>query len=93
MSEKSRKRRIVERVPTGFYIHPRLHVTCPDELEVENCKGILLCDKNTIRLDLGRQEAVIHGDGLRILSAQKRLLRIHGRILSVEFSFREEVTV
>lgn len=90
MREKSKKRKIVGRVPSGFYRRPRLHLSVPDELEAENCKGILLCTEQAIRLDLGNQEVLIRGDELRLLSAQKRLLRIGGRVISMEFSDREE---
>ncbi len=93
MNEKSRKRRIVRRVPPGFYAQPRLHITSSHELEAENCKGISLCTDTAIRLNLGTQDVTIRGDGLRLLSAQKRLLRIQGRIIAVEFSSREEETI
>ena len=93
MSKKDRSRQISSNVPAGFYLQPRLHFTFPGELEVENCKGILLCTSQMIRLDLGRQAVLVRGDELRLLSAQTRLLRICGQIFSIEFSSGEEVSV
>ena len=93
MSKKSSSRQISSHVPAGFYFRPRLHFTFPGELEVENCKGILLCTNQMIRLDLGKQAVLVHGDELRLLSAQKRLLRICGQIISIEFLSGEEASV
>ena len=93
MNKKSSSRQISSHVPTGFYFRPRLHFTFPGELEVENCKGILLCTSQMIRLDLGKQAVLVRGDELRLLSAQKRLLRICGQIISIEFLSGEEASV
>ena len=93
MSKKSSSRQISSHVPAGFYFRPRLHFTFPGELEVENCKGILLCTSRMIRLDLGKQAVLVRGDELRLLSAQKRLLRICGQIISIEFLSGEEASV
>ena len=46
-----------------------------------------------IRLDLGKQAVLVRGDELRLLSAQKRLLRICGQIISIEFLSGEEASV
>ena len=93
MNKKSSSRQISSHVPAGFYFRPRLHFTFPGELEVENCKGILLCTNQMIRLDLGKQAVLVRGDELRLLSAQKRLLRICGQIISIEFLSGEEASV
>lgn len=93
MSKRSSSRQISSHVPAGFYSRPRLHFTFPSELEVENCKGILLCTNQMIRLDLGKQAVLVRGDELRLLSAQKRLLRICGQIISIEFLSGEEASV
>ena len=93
MSKKSGGRQISSHVPAGFYFRRRLHFTFPGELEVENCKGILLCTSQMIRLDLGKQAVLVRGDELRLLSAQKRLLRICGQIISIEFLSGEEASV
>lgn len=93
MSKRSSSRQISSHVPAGFYFRPRLHFTFPGELEVENCKGILLCTSQMIRLDLGKQAVLVRGDELRLLSAQKRLLRICGQIISIEFLSGEEASI
>ena len=93
MNKKSSSRQISSHVLAGFYFRTRLHFTFLGELEVENCKGILLCTSQMIRLDLGKQAVLVRGDELRLLSAQKRLLRICGQIISIEFLSGEEASV
>lgn len=89
MAHNSRNERFVGRLPAGFYARPRLHLSWPGELEVENCKGILLCTEKTIRLEMGGRQAAIQGDGLRLLTLEKGRLRIRGAIISIEFTSGE----
>ena len=89
MEHRPDRRWIAGRLPDGFYARPRLHLSWPGEIELENCKGVLLCTKETVRLDLGGRYALIRGDGLRLLSVQKGLIRLRGTIVSIEFASGE----
>lgn len=89
MAHDSPKQRFTGRLPAGFYARPRLHLAWPGELEIENCKGILLCTDQAIRLALGGRQVLIRGDGLRLLTVQKGRLRIRGVVIALEFTSGE----
>ena len=74
---------------TDFYAQPMLHINCRGQVQVDNCREILLYDSNQIRLDMGRWEVTLCGDGLELCAASRGQLLLNGRILHTEFSYKE----
>ena len=78
------------RQPTAdFYAQPMLHINCYGQVQVENCREILLYDSSQIRLDMGRWEVTLYGDGLELCAASRGQLLLRGRVLRTEFSYEE----
>ena len=78
------------RQPTAdFYAQPMLHINCYGQVQVENCREILLYDSSQIRLDMGRWEVTLYGDGLELCAASRGQLLLRGRVLRTEFSYKE----
>ncbi|MDY4168236.1 MAG: YabP/YqfC family sporulation protein [Fournierella sp.] len=72
-----------------FYAQPMLHINCYGQVQVENCREILLYDSSQIRLDMGRWEVTLYGDGLELCAASRGQLLLRGRVLRTEFSYKE----
>lgn len=72
-----------------FYAQPMLHINCYGQVQVENCWEILLYDSSQIRLDMGRWEVTLYGDGLELCAASRGQLLLRGRVLRTEFSYKE----
>lgn len=78
------------RQPTAdFYAQPMLHINCLGQVQVENCREILLYDSSQIRLDMGRWDVTVYGDGLELCAASRGQLLLRGRVLRTEFSYKE----
>lgn len=72
-----------------FYAQPMLHINCYGQVQVENCREILLYDSSQIRLDMGRWEVTLYGDGLELCAASRGQLLLRGWVLRTEFSYKE----
>ena len=72
-----------------FYAQPMLHINCYGQVQVENCREILLYDSSQIQLDMGRWEVTLYGDGLELCAASRGQLLLRGRVLRTEFSYKE----
>ena len=72
-----------------FYAQPMLHINCLGQVQVENCREILLYDSSQIRLDMGRWDVTVYGDGLELCAASRGQLLLRGRVLRTEFSYKE----
>ena len=72
-----------------FYAQPMLHINCYGQVQVENCREILLYDSSQIRLDMGRWDVTVYGDGLELCAASRGQLLLRGRVLCTEFSYKE----
>lgn len=72
-----------------FYAQPMLHINCYGQVQVENCREILLYDSSQIRLDMGCWEVTLYGDGLELCAASRGQLLLRGRVLRTEFSYKE----
>ena len=73
--------------PAGLYRQPVLHINCSGLVEIEGCRAILLYDEQQLRLDLGRWQVSLFGDGLMLESFSKTGLIIRGRVFKTEFTY------
>lgn len=73
-------------VQTALYGHPVLHVDCGGGLEIENCRGILQYDAEKLKLDMGKINVTVEGDGLVVDTYRKTMITVHGRVFSIHFS-------
>lgn len=73
----------------GFYHQPVLHINCRGQIEVENCKEILLYNDETVRLDMGHWEIALFGSELELCSMGRALLTLRGKVFRAEFTYKE----
>ena len=73
----------------GFYHQPVLHINCRGQIEVENCKEILLYNEEVVRLDLGHWEISLFGNELELCSMGRALLTLRGKVFRAEFTYKE----
>lgn len=74
---------------SDFYAQPMLHINCRGQVQVENCREILLYDSDCIQLDMGHWNVTLYGDGLELCAASRGQLLLRGRVLRTEFSYKE----
>lgn len=73
----------------GFYHQPVLHINCRGQIEVENCKEILLYNEEAVRLDMGHWEISLFGNELELCSMGRALLTLKGKVFRAEFTYKE----
>lgn len=73
----------------GFYHQPILHINCQGQIEVENCKEILLYNEQAVKLDMGHWEITLFGNELELCTVGKALLTLKGKVFKAEFSYKE----
>ncbi len=73
--------------PAGLYRQPVLHINCNGLLEIEGCRAVLLYNEQQLKLDLGRWQVSLFGDGLVLETFSKTGLVIRGRIFKTEFTY------
>ena len=83
--EKGVLSRLLESAPASVF--PNIHIEINNfrELIAEGCLGVLLCEENQIKLNMGKQIMLITGCELSISSMFGKNVCISGKIVSVEF--------
>ena len=64
----------------GFYRRSILHIQCGGAIEVENCRAVLECTEDQVRLQMARWEVVLMGRKLQLESLNRRTLVLRGCI-------------
>lgn len=74
-------------VQTVLQPRPLLHFDCAGALEVQNSKGVLCYNAQTIVLDMGTLCVRIEGDELRMDTYRKDFIRIRGRFFAIHICY------
>lgn len=73
--------------PAGLYRQPVLHINCSGLVEIEGCRAVLLYNEQQLKLDLGKWQVSLFGDGLSLETFSKTGLVIRGRVFKTEFTY------
>lgn len=73
--------------PAGLYRQPVLHINCSGLVEIEGCRAVLLYNEQQLKLDLGKWQVSLFGDGLMLESFSKTGLVVRGRVFKTEFTY------
>ena len=72
-----------------FYRQAALHIQSGGLVEVEGCKDILLYDEQRVVLDMGGWQVSFYGDEVTLCGVGGRLVSLKGRLVRMEFSYKE----
>lgn len=82
---KAEKLNLFAQPAKGFYRRSILHIQCGGALEVENCRAVLECTEERMRLQMARCEVVLTGENLQLESLNRQTLVLRGRISQITF--------
>ena len=80
---KAEKLNLFAQPSKGFYRRSILHIQCGGA--VENCRAVLECTEERVRLKMARCEVVLTGENLQLESLNRRTLVLRGRISQITF--------
>ena len=86
------RRRAHGRVQKLLYGKPALHIDCTGNISIENCREILQYNEAELLLDMGICRVAFKGDGILVDIYQKDRITAHGRVVSVSFHGKDEVS-
>ena len=81
-----------EEVQKLLYGKPALHIDCTGNISIENCREILQYNEDELLLDMGICRVAFKGDGILVDTYQKDRITAHGRVISVSFHGKDEVS-
>ena len=82
---KTEKVNLFAQPDKGFYRRSILHIQCGGAIEVENCRAVLECTEDRVRLQMARWEVVLRGRKLQLESLNRRTLVLRGCISQISF--------
>ena len=82
---KAEKLNLFAQPDKGFYRRSILHIQCGGAIEVENCRAVLECTEERVRLQVARWEVALTGEKLQLESLNRRTLVLRGRIVQITF--------